>query len=349
MKITFVAPQANSEFTIDPGTAASGPSMPSITAQVKIEKAVPPSFTLCDVTAKTKAKFKWKATICYPGKIQDTVPGRPSAEVNTDNEFTEETAQPTWTFRFPRFRGGELTIRCEVIAAGEGPPVTAELTGPQIKGKNPPRSVVWAAIGSNQVLKQICLKESGGRQFSAAADTGVSVHPVWNEHGDGGVGLFQITNPAPTADQIWNWLANVKRGIEIYDDKKKQTKAYQNGVSGSDDFKGKVRMLNEARQQDNKPPLAQVTVPKFTDEQFENDTIRAFNGYGFTDSAGNFVHEYRVAMDATSGQLVLDGTGQAQWEQVTAAEREKQWKAKNPGKAYPGEVDYVNKVRQQTP
>lgn len=36
-----------------------------------------------------------------------------------------------------------------------------------------------------------------------------------NESFDGGFGIFQITNPKPTAQQIWSWKANPLFALDL--------------------------------------------------------------------------------------------------------------------------------------
>lgn len=42
--------------------------------------------------------------------------------------------------------------------------------------------------------------------------------------GDAGYGLTQMTNPAPTYEQAWNWKENVKAGVTLYQDKQAKAK-----------------------------------------------------------------------------------------------------------------------------
>lgn len=44
--------------------------------------------------------------------------------------------------------------------------------------------------------------------------------------GDNGYGLSQMTNPAPTYEQIWNWKENVKVGVKLFQEKQLEAKGY---------------------------------------------------------------------------------------------------------------------------
>jgi hypothetical protein len=46
---------------------------------------------------------------------------------------------------------------------------------------------------------------------------------------DGGYGLTQLTNPAPQYHQAWSWKENIRAGIELYREKRKEAKAYLSG------------------------------------------------------------------------------------------------------------------------
>ncbi len=43
-----------------------------------------------------------------------------------------------------------------------------------------------------------------------------TVSNIPNESPDGGYGFMQLTNPEPTAEQIWNWKANVDAGVGLF-------------------------------------------------------------------------------------------------------------------------------------
>jgi hypothetical protein len=70
---------------------------------------------------------------------------------------------------------------------------------------------------------------------------------------------------------------------------------------------------------------AAVTLPDFTPEQLELDTLRGYNGYAGADGylPAPSLHEFRVALDA-DGRLVVreeGGRALAQWERVPASAR----------------------------
>jgi hypothetical protein len=185
---------------------------------------------------------------------------------------------------------------------------------------------------------------------------------LFSSDGYGGAGLCQLTRPAPTDDQIWNWKENVKGGWALYRAKERVARAYPNKVQKSTAFQTMVNAYNAKRQAehgsgqpgagtplssvDRDPPVAPLTdliieLPEFTAEQLQRDTLRGFNGY-----AG--IHEYRVKQDA-NGILVVtvdpSGTkGTAEWELVTREERIRFYDANKIASNRRGDPNYVDDV-----
>jgi hypothetical protein len=331
-RLEFVTPAANERFIMTAGTAQTGPQMPRITARVRLVD-VP-------LTPGTVVRYTWAARIRYPGTLHCA--HQPGRTINDD--LTAAGDQPEWVITFPRIRGGQLTIRCEARVNGQS--LTAETSGLSIRGANPPRAQLNAAL-VGRALQQVCAHESGQRQFVAAAFTGEGDCPLWSHDNLGGVGLMQITNPRPSDDEVWSWLANVRRGQQVFREKLAAAGGYPAAVRRSAGFRNLVDQYNAARQRAGLPPV-QIDLPDLTQEQLENDAIRGFNGFAGRDQFGNHLHEYRVALDA-HGQLVVDlqpGTnrGTARWERVPAADRTAQFP-----RGYPGDADYVNHVRATNP
>jgi hypothetical protein len=158
---------------------------------------------------------------------------------------------------------------------------------------------------------------------------------------------MQITNPRPTDDEVWNWLANVRRGREVFAQKARIATAYPTRVRRSAGFADLVRRFN--RDRPGQPPV-EVVVPDFTPAEVEDDALRGFNGYAGRDPFGLELHEFRVETDPDGGLLVdlqPGGRVSARWVRVTAAEREEQFR--RIGREYPGDPDYVMNVRRQNP
>jgi hypothetical protein len=145
----------------------------------------------------------------------------------------------------------------------------------------------------HDTLRRIARLESGGgRQFLAPADRSIGACALWSHDNLGGVGVMQITVPPPTDDQVWNWRANVAKGIGIFNEKVAAARAYPSHTRNSHGFKKLVQLFNSARH-DKKHPAIPVDLPDFTSgtfdtdlKQLELDSIRGYNGWGGRDQFG---------------------------------------------------------------
>ncbi|MDA3797845.1 MAG: hypothetical protein PF692_02065 [Kiritimatiellae bacterium] len=95
------------------------------------------------------------------------------------------------------FIGGDITVTLKADA------IECPFTF-RIRGLNPPTNVVYTYVGTSPwyLIPQV-KQESVSRQFTG----GLPLHSL-----DNGWGLFQLTDPEPTVDQLWNWKANVDEG-----------------------------------------------------------------------------------------------------------------------------------------
>uniref|UniRef100_A0AC35FTB4 Transglycosylase SLT domain-containing protein n=1 Tax=Panagrolaimus sp. PS1159 TaxID=55785 RepID=A0AC35FTB4_9BILA len=88
----------------------------------------------------------------------------------------------------------------------------------EILGKNPTASSAMDYIQSESSLwyaQYIAYHESVGyQQFGYKVKTGYPTKSY-----DDGYGIFQITNPLPTCDNLWNWQSNCDAGITILSQK----------------------------------------------------------------------------------------------------------------------------------
>ncbi len=83
-----------------------------------------------------------------------------------------------------------------------------------IRGINPTASTVNTYIGTSPwYLIPMVKQESATRQFDSGTASSTDFEakcPLKSD--DNGWGLFQLTNPEPTVDQLWNWKANLDEG-----------------------------------------------------------------------------------------------------------------------------------------
>lgn len=320
-ELRFVSPSDGTTFDIASGTAANGPQMPVIQAEVR--------FNGLDPDPTDTATFQWAVTIAF--QCSDCRNGR-AREI--DDQFGFTTIGGKAAINFPRVRGGQLTIAVAVDLPAQS--YNATTTGLHIRGVNPPHDEVNAACGSLIVQKMV-MHESGCRQFNAPRDGGVSECPLFSGDRLGGVGLFQITNPPPTPEDHWNWLANINHGLQILQQKQAVARAYPGRVRNSAAFQALVQSFNAGRS-----APAEIVLPDFTPQQLDLDMVRGYNGWAGKDAFGNVLHEFRVPLDS-DGNLQVDvgpdNHGIIAWEQVPGADRPQNT----------GDPNYVSHVLAQQP
>jgi hypothetical protein len=247
-----------------------------------------------------------------------------------------------------RIRGGDLKIT--VSATVQGTVMSAETKGWRIQGTNPSRSTIGAALPDDTHRKIACA-ESSMRQFVRAPADGGAWYPYFSSDRLLGVGICQLTRPTPTDDQVWNWKENVNAGIKLYKQKRGVARRYPSLVAKSSKFLALVNKYNNWRKASDAPIAAgltaapvTVTVPEFSADQLEDDTIRGFNGWAGRDAFGNVLHEFRIQVDDNRNLVVsgdsASGVVAACWERVPVADR--------PGAGDPHYIDSVKKRDPQT-
>jgi hypothetical protein len=274
--------------------------------------------------------FEWSATLAFDGGTGATTTpygaGRRSQHAMMG---PSRGPRATWRMPFTQVRGGILTINVVVILGTTT--LRASTTGLTLVGTNPTAASIRTfatGIGADRVrFRKQMRQESSLEQFRQPG-----LWPKYSSDGLGGVGLCQITRPAPTADETWDWKANVRAGWRLYLEKERIARAYPAAVRQGASFRRLVDEFNRGRAASRLPPVP-VILPDFTPDQLELDAIRGFNGFA------NGLHEFRVR--TLAGQLVVTlnaaGTqGTAEWERVPVNER---------GNA--GDPNYVNNVEQQ--
>lgn len=303
----------------------TGPKF-AITADA-VMPAITVTATLSDVAAdpKTPPIYTWTATLTFNGSVTLHGAGRTTAH----RAITPQTGpRNTFAIPFTEVRGGVLVVRVDVRVGTDT--LTAQSTGLTIVGTNPTPAAIKTkanAIGANKVrFRKQMRQESTLHQFTTAG------WPHYSGDNLGGVGLCQITNPPPTQDQTWDWKANVDAGWSLYREKERIAGRYP-ALVRTTILPALVIAWNDSRSP--AAPIA-VTLPDYTADQLELDTIRGFNGF-----AGG-LHEFRVRRDTTPRRLLVvtidtSGTrGVAEWERVPVNER---------GRS--GDPNYVNNVEAQ--
>ncbi len=297
-------------------------TMPSdISAQVAVTG-------LCDATIDDLA-FTWTVSITYTPSDHDPLNG-PSAPIKYLWPPQRSAGSDAFSPDFGDVvRGGTLTLTTVTIIDGR---LYTGRTNVSILGTNPSRDVLQAYYASDfpnshYTLWRIAQAESNLRHFT---DDG---HPTWSGDQHNGVGIMQITYPAPTDDEVWSWKLNADAGSRVLQGAYANARNWPSSVARSREFSAAVDRYNATREKAELPKLARVTIPEFSSgnllcnlQQRELDAIRLYNGAGGTDPLGLPLHEYRLAYDPTEGLLDLavdeeNLTASAQWVRVLPDER----------------------------
>lgn len=123
-----------------------------------------------------------------------------------------------------QIRGGQLTVVAKALLNGK------EVCGQahaSVLGENPPRMAVLSAFPHNRfglIASKIGMAESGLRQFTSASGFDPGGLPVVSRTND--LGMMQLNAPSGTiasADEVWDWRANVRRGLLILASKRSTT------------------------------------------------------------------------------------------------------------------------------
>jgi len=116
-------------------------------------------------------------------------------------------------------RGGRLKVIAKAVLDGK------DILGTdlaEIRGENPPRAAVLRCFPPNRIgliASKIATAESGMHQFDTV--TGMPMISRTND-----VGMMQLNAPTgsvTSADQVWDWRANLRQGLEIMSDKRRIT------------------------------------------------------------------------------------------------------------------------------
>ena len=318
--------------------------MPTITVTAAFKNITP--------DPKAVLHFQWNVSLVFTGlgcphSLSRVVRHTPISLVTTTNSFKVP---------FTAIRGGNLTVTLTVQVG------TVRLTSTtqnfQVMGANPGVAALAAYAAPNVAFRKLIRVESRLRQFLSPA------WPYFSEDNYGGVGICQITNPAPTDDEVWSWKANVDAGWRLFQEKEAAARAYPRKVKQSEAFHTLTKNYNDLRytkakqiamagaaavggtpigapREVQRKDLA-LTLPDYTDEQLQLDTIRGFNGYA------DGLHEYRVRTDQ-DGVLVVKVDepslkGVAEWERISAADRIAQYDADTLPIKRRGDPAYVDDV-----
>lgn len=170
-----------------------------------------------EIDTQQPAPFTWNWTLQWDAKVSGL---RESAKRGSKLKTFKETgsfesSDKFWVASLDKVLGGTLTV--EVKAGTETFRRSAK-----IKGKNPAQADVEALLTTLQDtdgFSKILAQESRFKNFIDADGEPIVAF-------DHGYGMTQMTNPAPSYEQVWNWKENVKGGVSLYQQKQKAAKTY---------------------------------------------------------------------------------------------------------------------------
>jgi hypothetical protein len=319
--------------------------MPNIAVQAAFKNITP--------DPKIPLQFQWNVSLVFNGMGCPHSLGR----VVKHPDINQVTATNTFKIPFTAVRGGSLRVSVKVVVNNTQLSATSENL--QITGTNPSPGTLGAFANANTAFRKLMRVESRLRQFLKPE------WPYFSEDDRGGIGICQLTD-APTDDQVWSWKANVQAGWAVYQGKETIARNHSRNFRNGSDFHKLSKAYNDLRYDKAKkaalaavpvtvpasapaaPPkevprqdLA-ITIPDYTDEQLEYDTIRGYNGYA------DGMYEYRALLDK-DGILVLtvdepNLKGTASWERITGAMRLAQFEADDFPVKKRGDPSYVDDV-----
>jgi len=193
----WVQPKSGDKFYIDEDA-----KFPSITFEIDTDAAPP---------------YEWTWSLSWPANVsglkESAKRGKVLKTFSKTATFASDTK--TWLVDLTQVIGGTLTVKVKTTKE-------AFKRSIYILGKNPDESRVTALLATLEDVKgfeKLLAQESKFKNFINADGYPVVAF-------DGGYGMTQMTNPAPTFEQVWNWKENVKGGATLYKSKQAIAKKY---------------------------------------------------------------------------------------------------------------------------
>lgn len=169
--------------------------------------------------------------------------------------------------------GGTLIVRATAGAAHAS--MTVKITGTNPKAAE---VIHYLSTKANSAgFGRIIQHETKFKHFGANGE------PV--KSFDGGYGMCQLTFPAPTFEQVWNWKLNVDGGLKLFGQKHAAAVAY-------------LSQTNRA----------------YTADQLKRETVCRWNGGAYHEwdsKAGRWVRSANVLCDSKTGNIGWDMTDSA--------------------------------------
>ncbi|MDW8208587.1 MAG: hypothetical protein RMJ43_12190 [Chloroherpetonaceae bacterium] len=244
-------------------------------------------------------------------------------------------------------RGGTLKVFAKTWLQGR------EIVGmaqAQVLGENPPREIVLRSFPRDRfglLASKIAMVESRMRQFSEGDERSPGGYPLLSRSND--VGLMQLSPSGgglTAEDQVWDWRANLQRGLEMLAGKRVLSSLASRHATGRGWIRGPdegvlmLGFLNAMRLVLGLDPLPALAIPPLSSapgsgiqpgeedpdglalSQMERDAVRRYNG--------GREYEFVVVPD-----LMTLGVARAEWQ----IDRERGGVAPDRG-----DPDYVRRV-----
>jgi hypothetical protein len=232
-KVEIVEPADNRRFDI-----TYTPTMPAITSTARI------------VGTTVEPNYSWELSLSYP-------------RYSLCSDLLLSGTGINWTPNFgSTIMGGDYQLKTNATISNI---FAKDDTSGIIRGLNPSRQNVREAIGNDQTALSIgCLESSLNGQFT---DNG---NP--NEGRTRDFGIFQITvGTGATCADIWNWRENVRHGLRILQDKRRDAANHHIGERSR---------INDVRSALPQPlPACPIgTPPALSASEQEREAIRRYNG-----------------------------------------------------------------------
>lgn len=176
------------------------PAMPTITLVAKVEKVLLPQLVI----------YSWQFSLVYNSYIT-TTPGQRTYNVRAKTHPPMPSMiGPQVTVPLSTLMCGRLTVTLTALLEGKYRTVTRNDI--LIGGTNPSSGELAGAV-PEAIVRKLIRHESGGNQFydsGTSSSATQAINPNWSRDNLRGVGLGQLTNPAPDDADIWNWRQNAR-------------------------------------------------------------------------------------------------------------------------------------------
>ena len=192
----WTRPKSGEKFYIDEDTI-----FPNVEFEIETDELPPYKLTW---------SISWPAAVS--GLKESSARGKVLKTFTLSGELS--ISSKLWKATFPSVVGGTLTVKVCT-------PSETFKRSVYILGKNPDQARVETFLKTIDDVKgfeKLLEQESKFKNFINADGYPIVAF-------DGGYGMTQMTSPAPTFTQIWNWKENIKGGTALY--KTKQAEAKQ--------------------------------------------------------------------------------------------------------------------------